>query len=51
MEFNAKKCHELEMGKTAMRPSWTHKLGKNIISITKEEKDLGMVIEDNQRNI
>ena len=37
----------LEMGKSAMRPSWTYKLGENIISIAKEEKDLGVVIQDN----
>ena len=44
MEFNAKKRHVLEMGKSAMRPSWTYKLGKNIISIAKEEKDFVVVI-------
>ena len=47
MEFDAKKCHVLEMGKSAMRPSWMYKLGKNIISTEKEEKDLGVVIRDN----
>ena len=41
MEFNAKKYHVLEMGKSAMRPSWTYELGENIISIAKEKKDLG----------
>ena len=30
-----------------MWPSWTCKLGENIISIAKEEKDLGVVIQDN----
>ena len=40
MEFNEKKCHVLEMGKSAMRPSWTYKLGENNISITKGDKDL-----------
>ena len=40
MEFNAKKCHVLEMGKSTIRPSWTYKLGENIISVAKEEKDL-----------
>ena len=30
-----------------MRPSWTYKLGENIISIAKEEKDLGVVTQDN----
>ena len=27
---NGKKCHILEMGKSAMRPSWTYKLRENI---------------------
>ena len=35
------------MGKSAMRPSWTYKLRENIISIAKEQKDLGVVIQDN----
>ena len=30
-----------------MRSTWTYKLGQNIISIGKEKKDLGMVIQDN----
>ena len=47
MEFNAKKCHVLEIEKSAMRPSWTYKLGENIISVAKEEKGLGVVIQDN----
>ena len=33
--------------KSAMRSSWTYKLRENIISIAKEEKDLGVVIQDN----
>ena len=45
MQFNAKKYHVLlDMGKDAMRPSWTYKLGENIISIAKEEKDLGVYV-------
>ena len=43
MEFNAKKCHVLEMEKSALRASWTYKLGENIISIAKEEKNLGII--------
>ena len=39
------KCHVLEMG--AMRPSWIYKLVLIIISIEKEEKDLGVAIQDN----
>ena len=34
-------------GKNAMRPLWTYKLVANITSIAKEEKDLGVVIQDN----
>ena len=30
-----------------MRRSWTYKLGENIISIAKEEKNLGVEIQDN----
>ena len=30
-----------------MRPSWTYKLGENIVSMAKEEKNLGVVIQDN----
>ena len=33
--------------KSGMRPKWTYKLGQNIISIEKEEKDLWVVIQDN----
>ena len=46
MEFNAKKFCVLVMENSAMRPSWTYKLGENIISIAKEEKVLEMVIQD-----
>ena len=45
--INEKKCHVLEMGKSAMRPSWTYKLRENIISIAKEEKNMRVVIQDN----
>ena len=31
----------------AVRPTWTFKLGQNILSIEKEEEDLGVVIQDN----
>ena len=30
-----------------MRPSWTYKLRQHIISIEEEDKDLGVVIQDN----
>ena len=43
-----KKCHVLEMGKkSAMRPSWMYRLGENIISLAKEEKNLAVVMQDN----
>ena len=41
-----KKSHVLEMGKSGIRPSWTYKLGENIILIAKEN-DLGVVIQNN----
>ena len=47
MEFNAKKCHELKMEKSGMRPTWTYKLGHNIKSLEKEEIDSGVAIQDN----
>ena len=36
--------------KSAMRSSWTYKLRENIISIAKEEKDLGVVIQEKHIN-
>ena len=42
-----KNCHVLQMGKSEMRPTVTYKLGQNIMSITKEEKDLGVLIQNN----
>ena len=53
MEFDGEKGHVLEIGKSTIRPSWTYKLGHNIISIEKEEEDLEVMIQDNvsQRNI
>ena len=37
------------MGKSAMRPSWTYKLGKSITVYQqqKTKKDLGVEIQDN----
>ena len=46
LEFNAKKCHVLEMGKSKRRPTWDYKLGDNLITKSKEEKDLGVIIQD-----
>ena len=44
MEFNAKKFPVLEMGNSEMRPKWPYTLVQNIISIEKEEKNLGAII-------
>ena len=35
------------MGKSSTRPTWTYKLGQNIILIEKVENDLRVVIRDN----
>ena len=47
MEFNAKKCHVLEMGVSDKRPNWTYKIGNEVISKKREEKDLGVIVQDN----
>ena len=47
MEFNAKKCHVLEMGVSDKRPNWTYKIGNEAINKKKEEKDLGVIVQDN----
>ena len=46
LEFNAKKCHVMELGKSKTRPKWSYKIGQEEIPRTKEEKDLGVVIQD-----
>ena len=45
MQKNAIYC---KWEKSVMRPSWTYKFGENIISIAKEEKDLGVVIQETE---
>ena len=47
LEFNTQKCRVLEMGKSKRRPSWTYKMGKAVIAKRREEKDLGVLIQDN----
>ena len=47
MEFNTKKCHLLEMGKSEVRPTYTYKMGDAVILRESEEKDLGVYIQDN----
>ncbi len=50
MEFNAKKSHVMEMGKSEKRPSWKYKMGGEEIIKVQEEKDLGIIIQDNQQS-
>ena len=47
MDFNAKKCHVMEMGERYRRPKWNDKMGEETIMKSKKEKDLGVVIQDN----
>ena len=46
-KWNLMQKKVLEMGKREMRPTWTYTLGHNNISIEKEEKDVGVVMQDN----
>ena len=46
LEFNAEKCHVMEMGKSKRRPVWDYKMGQEPISKSKKEKDLGVFIQD-----
>lgn len=46
MDFNAKKCRVLEMGKSERRPTWNYKLGSEVVLKGNEEKDLGVIIQD-----
>ena len=47
MEFNVKKCKVLEMRKGNTRPGWNYKMGNNTIEKMKEEKHLGVIIQNN----
>ena len=46
MEFNAKKCHVVEMGKSIRRPTGTYTMGEDLMQKATEEKDLGVIIQD-----
>ena len=46
LEFNAKKCHVMEMGKGKRRPVWDYKMGQDTIMKSNKEKDLGVVVQD-----
>ena len=46
MEFNAKKCKILEMGRSDKRTTGNYNIGPELIPKTKEKKDLGILIQD-----
>ena len=46
LEFNTRKCHTMEMGKSKRRPTWEYKMGGVNILKSNEEKDLGVMIQD-----
>ena len=47
MEFNAKKCKVMELGKSKRRQTRSYTMGDVEIKKTKDEKDLGITISDN----
>lgn len=46
MEFNAKKCHDMEIGERKMMPTWNYKMSNEKIGKVMEEKGLGEIIWD-----
>lgn len=50
MEFNVKKCHVMEMGKSETRPIWIYKMGNGeTLKKVHEERDLGVVMRDDNQ--
>ncbi|MPC57274.1 hypothetical protein E2C01_051251 [Portunus trituberculatus] len=47
LEFSAKKCHIMELGKSMRTPVWNYLMGEEQIMKNKEEQDLGVVIQEN----
>ena len=47
MEFNADKCHVLEMGRSIHRPHAIYNLGGTNLMNAEKEKDLGVIIQNN----
>ena len=47
MEFNLNKSHVMRMGKSKYRPYKEYQLGRETISEVSEEKDLGVIIQNN----
>ena len=46
MDFNANKCHVLEMGKSEKRPRGEYYMGNEVIEKAEEEKDLGVTVQN-----
>ena len=46
LEFNTKQCHVIEICKSKRSPKWSYKVGQEKIPKAKEEKHLGVVIQD-----
>ena len=46
LEFNTKKRHTMEMGRSKNKPTWEYKMGGVNILKSKEERDLGVMIQD-----
>ena len=47
MEFNINKSHIMRMGKSKYRPYKEYQLGRETITEVSEEKDLGVIIQNN----
>ena len=47
MEFNIGKCHVMRMGRSKCRPSKDYQLGREKITEVSEEKDLGVIVQNN----
>ena len=47
IEFNISKCHVMKMGKSKYRPYREYKLGEETVKEVNEEKDLGVIIQNN----
>ncbi|MPC84487.1 hypothetical protein E2C01_079226 [Portunus trituberculatus] len=47
LEFHAKKCHVIEVRKSKRRPVWNYLMREEQIMKTKEEKDPGVVMQEN----
>lgn len=44
MEFRTAKCKVMGMGKSKMRPSGSHSMGRKLLQTTTGEKDLGVTM-------